>query len=68
MNVELDRKEIAGLMRALLRSLEKTPEKERKQHEELYSKISALHAEALGPGVWRKLRRKIGEAREKGLR
>lgn len=35
------RAEIIIMMRSLLRSLEKTPERERQAHHEMYSKVSA---------------------------
>ena len=45
--MKLDRKEVGVLMRAMLRSLEHTPEAERKAHEEVYKKLTTHYVHCL---------------------
>lgn len=57
-DLKLSPKEVTALMRALLRSLENTPESERPAHARIYEKLSAAHV----TGLPRKLTRAVGQA------
>jgi len=61
--MKLNRKEVVCLMRALLRSLEKTPDKEKALHEQMYSLLSRVSVELMGP---RKVAR-IGRAMDRAI-
>ncbi len=56
--LKLDPKEVTALMRALLRSLEKTPYTEQRMHKALYEKLAAAYA----GGLPKKLRGAVGRA------
>lgn len=58
----LTHEESVGLMRALMRSLEKTPERERELHKALFDKVSQHAVETLPPGVAARVARAMDHA------
>lgn len=60
--MNLTHSEVAALMRSLLRSLEKTPERERKDHEALYQKLNAEFVRTLPKRLVRAVSRAMDHA------